>query len=69
MSSQDHSFTTDPPPLDGIDPSFVFDFTDLGGRTKMVMTHTGVPSDSPGAMGWTMALDKLATRLATLAGR
>ncbi len=26
MSSQDHSFTTDPPSLDGIDPSFVFDF-------------------------------------------
>ena len=33
---------------------------DLGGRTKMVMTHAGIPSDSPGAIGWTMALDKLA---------
>jgi uncharacterized protein YndB with AHSA1/START domain len=33
---------------------------DVGGRTKMVMTHTGVPSDSPGAAGWAMALDKLA---------
>src|SRR5258708_2746227 len=33
---------------------------DLGGRTKMVMTHAGVPSDSPGAAGWAMALDKLA---------
>jgi len=33
---------------------------DLGGRTKMVMTHAGVPRDSPGAAGWTMALDKLA---------
>jgi uncharacterized protein YndB with AHSA1/START domain len=33
---------------------------DLGGRTNVVMTHTGVPSDSPGAAGWTMALDKLA---------
>ena len=33
---------------------------DVGGRTKMVMTHVGVPSDSPGAAGWTMALDKLA---------
>jgi hypothetical protein len=32
---------------------------DLGGRTKMVMTHIGVPSDSPGAAGWTMALNKL----------
>ena len=33
---------------------------DVGGRAKMVMTHAGVPSDSPGAAGWTMALDKLA---------
>jgi uncharacterized protein YndB with AHSA1/START domain len=33
---------------------------DVGGRTKMVMTHTGVPGDSAGAAGWTMALDKLA---------
>lgn len=33
---------------------------DLGGRTRMVMTHSGVPSDSPGAAGWAMALDKLA---------
>ena len=34
---------------------------DLDGRTRMVMTHVGVPSDSPGATGWAMALDKLAT--------
>jgi uncharacterized protein YndB with AHSA1/START domain len=33
---------------------------DVGGRTKMVMTHVGVPGDSPGAVGWAMALDKLA---------
>ncbi len=32
---------------------------DVGGRTKMVMTHAGVPGDSPGAAGWAMALDKL----------
>jgi uncharacterized protein YndB with AHSA1/START domain len=38
---------------------------DVGGRTKMVMTHVGVPSDSPGAAGWTMALDKLAAHVAT----
>src|SRR2546428_6271353 len=36
------------------------EFEDLGGRTKMVMIHAGVPSDSPSATGWTMALDKLA---------
>ena len=36
---------------------------DVAGRTKMVMTHVGVPADSPGAAGWTMALDKLAARV------
>ncbi len=36
---------------------------DVGGRTKMVMTHSGVPGDSPGAAGWTMALDKLAAHV------
>jgi uncharacterized protein YndB with AHSA1/START domain len=36
----------------------------LDGVTKMVMTHAGIPSDSPGASGWTMALDKLAARVA-----
>ena len=37
---------------------------DLDGRTRMVMTHAGVPADSPGAMGWNMALDKLEALLA-----
>ena len=36
---------------------------DIGGRTKMVMTHVGIPADSPGAAGWTMALDKLAAHV------
>lgn len=35
---------------------------DLGGRTKMVLTHVGVPGDSAGAAGWAQALDKLAAR-------
>lgn len=35
----------------------------VGGRTKMVMTHAGIPGDSPGAAGWAMALDKLATHV------
>jgi uncharacterized protein YndB with AHSA1/START domain len=39
---------------------------DVGGRTKMVMTHAGIPGDSPGAAGWAMALDKLATRVREL---
>ena len=37
--------------------------------TKMVMTHAGIPSDSPGAAGWTMALDKLAVEVAKHSGR
>jgi len=36
---------------------------DAGGKTKMVMTHAGIPADSPGATGWNMAFDKLAARL------
>jgi uncharacterized protein YndB with AHSA1/START domain len=36
---------------------------DVGGRTKMVLTHVGIPPDSPGAAGWRMALDKLAAHL------
>jgi len=38
----------------------IVELEDLGGRTKMVMTHAGIPEDTPGAAGWTMALDKLA---------
>ncbi len=36
---------------------------DLGGRTKMVMTHAGIPADSAGAGGWTQAFDKLADQV------
>jgi uncharacterized protein YndB with AHSA1/START domain len=32
---------------------------DLDGRTKMTMTHAGIPADSPGAGGWNQAFDKL----------
>jgi uncharacterized protein YndB with AHSA1/START domain len=38
---------------------------DLGGRTKMVMTHAGIPADSPGAIGWGMAFDKLTAHVET----
>ena len=37
---------------------------DVDGHTRMVMTHAGVPSESPGATGWAMAFDKLATHAA-----
>jgi uncharacterized protein YndB with AHSA1/START domain len=36
---------------------------DLGARTKMVLTHAGIPADSPAAAGWAMALDKLAAHV------
>ncbi len=41
------------------------DLEDVGGRTMMVMTHAGIPAESPGAAGWTMALDKLTAYVAT----
>jgi uncharacterized protein YndB with AHSA1/START domain/DNA-binding transcriptional ArsR family regulator len=37
----------------------VVELEQIGTGTKMVMTHVGVPADSPGGAGWTMALDKL----------
>lgn len=39
---------------------------DLGDRTRMILTHTGIPAGSPGAAGWTMALDKLAAHVVAL---
>jgi hypothetical protein len=42
---------------------------DVGGQTSMVMTHSGIPADSPGAAGWTMALDKLAAHVETFSDR
>ncbi len=37
----------------------------LGGRTKMILTHAGVPADSPGKMGWEQAFTKLADYIET----
>jgi uncharacterized protein YndB with AHSA1/START domain len=39
---------------------------DLGGRTKMVMTHAGVPADSGAGGGWNQAFDKLADHIKTV---
>jgi uncharacterized protein YndB with AHSA1/START domain len=33
---------------------------DLGERTRVVLTHVGIPPGSPGETGWAMALDALA---------
>jgi len=38
---------------------------DLGGRTKMVMTHAGVPAASGAGGGWEQAFDKLADYITT----
>ena len=43
--------------------SIVVELEDLGDRTRMVMTHIGVPADSPGGHGWAMAIDKLDARI------
>ena len=37
---------------------------DLGGRTKMIMTHAGVPASSGASAGWEQAFDKLTAVLA-----
>jgi uncharacterized protein YndB with AHSA1/START domain len=39
------------------------ELTDLGGRTKMVLTHAGIPAGSPGSAGWAMAFSKLAAHV------
>ena len=41
----------------------------IHGHTKMVMTHTGIPEDSPGAAGWTMAFNKLVAYIEAQGGR
>ena len=46
----------------------VVELAPSGDGTKMVMTHRGVPADSPGATGWNMALDKLSAYLDTMSG-
>ena len=42
----------------------VVELEDLGGRTRMVLTHIGVPAGSPGEGGWAQAIDKMAAALA-----
>ncbi len=44
----------------------IVELEDVGGSTKMVMTHVGVPAGSPGAGGWGMAIDKLAAHVETV---
>ena len=39
------------------------DLTEQNGKTRMTMTHKGVPKGSPGEGGWMQAFDKLAEQL------
>jgi uncharacterized protein YndB with AHSA1/START domain len=48
-----------------METSVVVELEDLAGRTRMTLTHIGIPADSPGGQGWTMAIDKLEARVAT----
>jgi uncharacterized protein YndB with AHSA1/START domain len=41
-------------------------FKDIGGRTKMVMTHAGVPADSGASAGWEQAFAKMAEHIETV---
>jgi uncharacterized protein YndB with AHSA1/START domain len=45
--------------------TIIVDLEDLGDRTRLTLTHVGIPEGSPGAMGWNMALDKLEASLAS----
>ena len=51
------------PPGHPVTTEVIVELQDFGGRTKMVLTHTGISPDSPGAAGWTMAFRKLATHI------
>ncbi len=45
----------------------ILDFEDLGARTRLTLTHVGIPAGSPGAQGWTAALDALELHLTRIA--
>lgn len=49
-----------------LETSIIVELEDLGARTKMSLTHVGVPADSPGGQGWTMAIDKMQARVTEL---
>lgn len=42
------------------------EFVDAAGRTRVRMTHAGIPAGSPGTPGWEMAFDKLGEHLTGL---
>jgi len=44
----------------------IVDLEDLGGKTRMTMTHVGVSEGTAGAGGWNQAFDKLGEALAAV---
>jgi uncharacterized protein YndB with AHSA1/START domain len=58
------SSNTDPPNAHPAITEVRVEIESVGGQTKLIMTHRGIPADSPGAAGWHMAFDKLAAHLA-----
>lgn len=50
-----------------LETTVLVELEDLGEQTKMVMTHFGIPAESPGGQGWAMALAKLEARVADYA--
>jgi uncharacterized protein YndB with AHSA1/START domain len=43
------------------------DLREQDGATTMIVTHAGIPADSPGAAGWTAALERLAAHVRAVA--
>jgi uncharacterized protein YndB with AHSA1/START domain len=68
--ADEHGAALEPTGLPGEHPTteVTVELEALGDRTRVVLTHAGIPADSPGAAGWAMAIDKLAA-LAAEAGR
>ncbi len=69
--SDEHGNPSSPPGMPDMHPVTTevrVELEAIGAGTKMVLTHVGIPADSPGASGWTMALDKLDARATAITG-
>ncbi|MEM1104670.1 MAG: SRPBCC domain-containing protein, partial [Pseudomonadota bacterium] len=47
----------------------IVEVEEVGGKTRMKLTHMGVPAGSGGAGGWGQAVEKMAAALAELGQR
>ncbi len=65
MSDKDGNVMTPPAEMGMPETTTItVELTDKGESTMIVMTHAGIAADSPGAVGWNMAIDKLEKLLA-----